>query len=64
MHRRLTNWEEETGDQGRDPEPVVTFDSDMQVYVDKLESRGNDPKRVIEIKANIQLMKKWAAQGK
>ena len=64
MQHRLANWEEETGDQGRDPEPAVIFDSDMKVYVDKLEARGNDPKRIIEIKANIQLMKKWAAQEK
>jgi hypothetical protein len=53
---------ESTGDQGRKPESAEMYDSDMQVYLDKLRSR--DPERAKEIAANIAQMKAWAAAGK
>ena len=38
------------------------YDSDMQVYLDTLKKRR--PERLQELKTNIALMKKWAAEGK
>ena len=64
MRKRLLDWEQETGDQGVHSESPEMFDSDMQVYIDTLEKRRQDPKRLAEIKSNIELMKRWAAEGK
>jgi arylsulfatase A-like enzyme len=62
MRASLKEWEESTGDHGRKPEPAEMYDSDMQVYLDTLKVRR--PERLDELKANIELMKKWAAAGK
>ena len=64
MRKRLLDWEQQTGDQGEHAETPEMFDSDMQIYVDTLEHRRQDPKRIAEIKANIELMKLWASEGK
>jgi arylsulfatase A-like enzyme len=55
LRRELDDWITRTGDHGRNPEPAEMYDSDMAVYVDK-------GKPVIQ--RNIELMKKWAAEGK
>jgi len=62
LRTRLNDWMESTGDQGRNPESSEMYDSDMQVYLDKLQKR--DPDRAKEIAANIAQMKAWAAAGK
>ena len=62
LRTRLNDWMESTGDQGRESESAEMYDSDMQVYLDKLRSR--DPERAKEIAANIAQMKAWAAAGK
>lgn len=62
MRDCLKQWEESTGDRGRQPEPEGMYDSDMQVYLKALKAR--QPQRLDEVKANIGLMKEWAAAGK
>ncbi len=62
MRKKLKHWEESTNDQGRNPEPTAMFDSDMAVYLKTLRTRR--PERLGEIQANIDLMKKWASEGK
>ncbi|MCA9136439.1 MAG: sulfatase [Planctomycetales bacterium] len=64
MRRRLDTWMEETGDLGRESESPAMYDSDMKVYTDRLSSPKFDPAHLQEIKDNIALMKKWAAEGK
>jgi arylsulfatase A-like enzyme len=53
LRGRLDRWMAETADQG--PEPVAMYDSDMKVYADQGRS---------EVEANIETMKRWAAEGK
>jgi arylsulfatase A-like enzyme len=58
LRKRLADWEEATGDRGRTPEPMARYDSDMKVYL------GEGKKDNSELKRNIELNKKWAAEGK
>ena len=62
LRGRLDQWMEETGDQGRTPEPVDMYNSDMEVYLSRLRSR--DPAHAKVIEENIALMRAWAAAGK
>jgi arylsulfatase A-like enzyme len=55
LRRELDDWIAHTGDQGKVPEPEAMYDSDMAVYL----GRGNPA-----VQRNIELMKKWAAEGK
>ena len=55
---------EDTNDLGRTPESAEMYDSDMQVYIDSLKRRNNDPAHLQRIQNNIAQMKKWAAEGK
>lgn len=64
MRQRLETWMEETGDIGRDPEPIERFDSDMAVYLDKFKGAKANPAHKRTIEENIALMRKWAAEGK
>jgi arylsulfatase A-like enzyme len=57
LRARLDRWMEETGDRG--PEPAAMYDSDMEVY---LEQAGESQQRTL--RANIALMKEWAAGGR
>lgn len=57
LRKRLSDWEEATGDQGRKPEHPARYDADMKVYLG--EGRKNE-----ELQRNIDLNKKWAAAGK
>ena len=63
LRERLETWMEETGDLGREPESWEMYDSDMALYRAKRRRRG-DPNALTELEANIDLMKKWAAEGK
>jgi arylsulfatase A-like enzyme len=57
-HRQmLTTWETETNDQGRQPESASRYESDMKVYLG-----GKNPDSTIQ--KNIDLMKRWASEGK
>jgi arylsulfatase A-like enzyme len=58
MRKKLTDWEEKTGDKGRKPEPMAMYDSDMKVYL------GGGKKDNSLLKQNIELNKKWASEGK
>jgi len=59
MRKRLADWEERTVDKGRQPESMAMYDSDMKEYL----STGG--KAVIDdLKRNIDLNKKWVAEGK
>ncbi len=62
MRDRLQQWEKETGDQGREPEPAAMYDSDMAVYVGG-PKRANTPAGET-LRKNIELMKRWAAEGR
>lgn len=58
LRARLDRWMEETRDQGRTPEPAAMYDSDMAVYL-KGHKNGNE-----RLRENIELMKRWAREGK
>jgi arylsulfatase A-like enzyme len=58
MRKMLADWEERTGDQGRKPEPMAMYESDMKVYL------GEGKKSSDELRRNIELNKKWASEGK
>lgn len=57
MRARLAEWEERTVDKGRQPEPMAMYDSDMREYL----STGGKA-AVEELRKNIELNKKWAAE--
>ncbi len=54
LRATLDGWMEETGDMGRLPESDAMYDSDMAVYINRVENA--------EIQRNIALMKKWAKE--
>jgi len=56
---QLARWTKETGDQGRKPEPEAMYDSDLDVYL-----RGLNDDQGDLLRRNIELMKKWADEGK
>ncbi|RLS40434.1 MAG: DUF4976 domain-containing protein [Planctomycetota bacterium] len=58
LRQQLADWEIQTQDQGRQPEPMAMYDSDMQEYL-----KGNGPKNDL-LRQNIDLNKQWAAEGK
>ncbi len=60
LRARLAAWEAETGDRGREPEPAAMYASDMAVY---LHGRGRRAP-ADETEQNIELMKRWAAEGR
>jgi arylsulfatase A-like enzyme len=60
LRERLAKWERETGDRGQQPEAEAMYDSDMAVYVVG-GRRGREPS---ETERNIDLMKRWAREGK
>ena len=62
MRCLLANWELETDDRGRFPESEAMYDSDMAPYLAK--SRKRDPAEAMQLEANINLMKRWRAEGK
>ena len=57
----LNKWIKDTGDNGQNPETEKMYDSDMKVYLDKRTKKFKQGKITQD---NINLMKKWAAQGK
>lgn len=59
LRQRLDRWIIETNDQGRSPEPMAMYDSDMKVYVDEKNDAASEA-----LRQNIALMKRWAAEGK
>ena len=61
MRKRLAEWEESTGDRGREPEPEAMYDSDMAVYLKGRRKGSDEPS---ETERNIALMKRWASEGK
>jgi arylsulfatase A-like enzyme len=62
MRKRLAQWERETGDMGRQPEPEAMYDSDMAVYRGRPGRARDNAARALD--ANIELMKRWARQGR
>ena len=64
MRKSLSRWETRSGDQGVNPEPKKMFDSDMKLYVDTMEARKRPIEHINTIKSNIELMRKWAREGK
>ena len=63
LRARLANWQIESGDRGRFPEPEAMYSSDMAVYIDGQKKRKRH-ENAARIEANIALMKKWATEGK
>lgn len=64
LRERLNQWMVETNDQGRTPESVEMYDSEMKAYVDGLLARQGPTEHVQTIQENIALMKRWATEGK
>ncbi len=60
LRSRLDQWMTETRDHG--PESDAQFDSDMAVYLG--EQRRQAPDRAEIIQRNIDLMKRWASEGR
>lgn len=58
LRKKLADWEETTGDQGRVPESMAMYDSDMKEYL------SGGKKDNVELKQNIERNKKWAEEGK
>jgi hypothetical protein len=61
MRARLARWEQETGDRGRESEPEKMYDSDMAVYLGGRARKSNRPSQTEQ---NIELMKRWAREGR
>lgn len=59
LRERLVRWQEATNDQGRQPESEKMYDSDMAVYLDSKAAVQTEA-----LRRNIELMKKWAREGK
>lgn len=64
LRDRLDNWMAETEDKGLHPESEAMFESDMAVYLNAIRRRNKDPEHLKQIEENIELMKKWRADGK
>jgi arylsulfatase A-like enzyme len=62
LRRQLDEWEHSTRDRGRTAEPDAMYDSDMAVYLGNRQGAPGDPPSAVE--RNIELMKRWAAEGK
>jgi arylsulfatase A-like enzyme len=58
LRKRLADWEEKTNDIGRKPESEAMYDSDMAVYL------KSGKKADSALPKNIELMKRWAKEGK
>ncbi|MCC9658926.1 sulfatase family protein [Rhodopirellula halodulae] len=63
LRNRLDHWMETTGDQGRQPESAEQFESDIEVYLNTLRKRAT-PEHLQTVESNIELMKRWASEGK
>ncbi|MDA7991706.1 MAG: sulfatase, partial [Pirellulales bacterium] len=63
MRGQLDDWMKATDDKGQQAEPENMYDSDMEVYLTKLQRKG-DPVDLKQLEDNIALMKKWATEGK
>jgi hypothetical protein len=59
LRKKLADWEERTGDQGRKPESRERYESDMKVYLGEGKKDRNE-----ELLRNIELNRKWASEGK
>lgn len=62
MRGILANWELDTDDRGRFPEPEAIYDSDMDVGLAK--HRKRNPETAAALEENIALMKRWRGEGK
>jgi hypothetical protein len=58
----LIQWENETQDKGRNPESEAMYDSDMRAATQKLRQKNPDAFKQYQI--NIEIMKRWAREGK
>ena len=63
MRGILADWIIESDDKGRFPESEEMYDSDMKVYYD-VQARNGNIEYAKEVQDNVNLMKKWKAQGK
>ncbi|WP_437204951.1 sulfatase family protein [Planctomicrobium sp. SH664] len=59
LRQRLDRWQEETNDLGRVPESEASYDANT---IANINSKGGGDKKTL--RRNIELMKKWAAEGK
>ncbi|MBL8826126.1 MAG: sulfatase [Planctomycetaceae bacterium] len=58
MRQRLEQWLVATGDRGQQPEPAAMYESDMAEYL------GSQKRDLDSLRKNIELMKRWAAEGR
>jgi arylsulfatase A-like enzyme len=61
LRTRLSRWEQTTGDQGVKPESDAMYTSDMAEYLGGGRKQAAAQKR---LQANIDLMRRWASEGK
>jgi arylsulfatase A-like enzyme len=59
LRGRVQRWIIDTGDQGQTPESQSRYESEMQEHLN-----GRDSRQTKALRDNIELMKKWAAEGK
>lgn len=59
LRAQLEAWQVRTNDRGRDPEPAAMYDSDMAVYLEGQKGESGEG-----LRRNIELMKRWAAEGR
>lgn len=64
LRERLETWRSQTKDQGRQPESMERYESEMAAYTDKFRTGRANHEHLKTIEENIALMKKWAAAGK
>ncbi|MCK4920214.1 MAG: sulfatase [Bacteroidales bacterium] len=64
MREVLNNWEIETNDQGRDIESPEVYESEMSSVIKSVKGSTRLPERANVLRENVELMKKWAAEGK
>jgi len=64
MRSILANWEKKTGDKGQNIESEEVYSSEMEVLINRTNNNTRIADRTGNLKDNIALMKKWAAEGK
>jgi arylsulfatase A-like enzyme len=64
LRGRLAKWEHDTNDLGRQPESEAMYDSDMAVYRGDRTGRKARDDAARQLDDNIELMKRWAKEGR
>ncbi|NNJ27336.1 sulfatase family protein [Alienimonas chondri] len=63
LRETLNRWEIETGDLGREREPLPAYEAEMEAYLTP-GFRARKPEYSADVEANVELMKRWRAAGR